>query len=194
MAPSIDYHKLEEGLRDPQAVVAVRLEHVRLNPLAANRAEATFIPIRASRTLNSILPKLTTARALMLEEQVELLLRAVAANCTQLPFCLHAVPEGRIVLVRVLVREVAVELPLVLLLHLVQLPVQVTKKGITAHHHARHSAATIGAGETQDMLAIQALGRWRSLRVVERYTHPKAERSAAGDLEAQTWLDQPPVS
>jgi len=54
---------------------------------------------------------------------------------------------------------------------------KITKKGITAHHHARHSAATIGAGETQDMLAIQALGRWRSLRVVERYTHPKAERA-----------------
>ncbi len=154
MAPSIDYHKLEEGLRDPQAVVAVRLEHVRLNPLAANRAEATFIPIRPSRTLDSILPKLTTARALILEEQVELLLRAVAANCTQLlPFCLHAVPEGRIVLVR----EVAVALPLVLLLLLVQLPVQVTKRGITAHHPARHSAATIGAGETQDMLASR---RW----------------------------------
>ena len=34
---------------------------------------------------------------------------------------------------------------------------KITKKGITAHHHARHSAATIAAGETQDMLAIQAL-------------------------------------
>lgn len=34
---------------------------------------------------------------------------------------------------------------------------KITKVGITAHHHARHSAATIAAGETQDMLAIQAL-------------------------------------
>jgi len=31
---------------------------------------------------------------------------------------------------------------------------KITKVGITAHHHARHSAATIAAGETQDMLAI----------------------------------------
>src|SRR2546426_7788932 len=54
---------------------------------------------------------------------------------------------------------------------------KITKPGITAHHHARHSGATIAAGETQDMLAIQSLGRWRSLRMVERYTHPKAERA-----------------
>jgi site-specific recombinase XerD len=53
----------------------------------------------------------------------------------------------------------------------------ITKKGVTAHHHARHSAATIAAGGTQDMLAIQALGRWQSLRMVERYTHPKTERA-----------------
>jgi integrase len=54
---------------------------------------------------------------------------------------------------------------------------KITKAGITAHHHARHSAATIAAGETMDVLALQALGRWRSLRMVERYTHPKAERA-----------------
>jgi len=54
---------------------------------------------------------------------------------------------------------------------------KITKKGITAHHHARHSAATIAAGETTDVLALQALGRWRSLRMVERYTHPKVERA-----------------
>jgi integrase len=54
---------------------------------------------------------------------------------------------------------------------------KITKVGITAHHHARHSAATIAAGETMDVLALQALGRWRSLRMVERYTHPKAERA-----------------
>lgn len=53
----------------------------------------------------------------------------------------------------------------------------ITRKGITAHHHARHSAATIAAGETMDVLALQALGRWRSLRMVERYTHAKAERA-----------------
>src|SRR5256885_499602 len=41
---------------------------------------------------------------------------------------------------------------------------KITKVGITAHHHARHSAATIAAGETKDMLAIQALGRWRQCR------------------------------
>jgi len=39
------------------------------------------------------------------------------------------------------------------------------------------TAATIAAGETQDMLALQALGRWRSLRMVERYTHPNATRA-----------------
>jgi len=38
---------------------------------------------------------------------------------------------------------------------------KITKVGITAHHHARHSAATIAAGETQDMLAIR---RWRQCR------------------------------
>jgi integrase len=54
---------------------------------------------------------------------------------------------------------------------------KITKKGITPHHHARHSAATIAAGETQDTMALQALGRWRSLRMVVRYTHPKAERA-----------------
>jgi integrase len=54
---------------------------------------------------------------------------------------------------------------------------KITKKGITAHHHARHSAATIAAGETTDVLALQALGRWRSLRMVERYTHPQVERA-----------------
>jgi integrase len=54
---------------------------------------------------------------------------------------------------------------------------RITKAGITAHHHARHSAATIAAGETTDVLALQALGRWRSLRMVERYTHPKVERA-----------------
>jgi len=54
---------------------------------------------------------------------------------------------------------------------------KITKPGITPHHHARHSAATIAAGETQDMLALQALGRWRSLRMVERYTHPNATRA-----------------
>jgi integrase len=54
---------------------------------------------------------------------------------------------------------------------------KITKKGITAHHHARHSAATIAAGETQDMLAIQSAGRWKSPRMVQRYTHPNAERA-----------------
>ena len=48
---------------------------------------------------------------------------------------------------------------------------------LSAHHHARHSAATIAAGETTDVLALQSLGRWRSLRMVERYTHPKVERA-----------------
>ncbi len=56
---------------------------------------------------------------------------------------------------------------------------KITKKGITPHHHARHSAATIAAGETTDSLALQSLGRWRSLRMVERYTHATAERGRA---------------
>lgn len=54
---------------------------------------------------------------------------------------------------------------------------KITKSGITPHHHARHSAATIAAGETTDVFALQALGRWRSLHMVERYTDPKVERA-----------------
>jgi integrase len=48
---------------------------------------------------------------------------------------------------------------------------------ITPHHHARHTGATLAANETKDVLALQALGRWRSLRMVEKYTHAVAERA-----------------
>lgn len=56
---------------------------------------------------------------------------------------------------------------------------KITRKGITPYHNARHTLATIAAGKTTDGLALQALGRWRSLRMVERYTHPTAERARA---------------
>ena len=35
---------------------------------------------------------------------------------------------------------------------------KITKKGITAHHHARHSAATIAAGETSRRKVIRVAG------------------------------------
>ena len=53
----------------------------------------------------------------------------------------------------------------------------ITKEGITPHHHARHTGATLVASETTDGLAIQSSGRWKSQRMVEKYTHPTAERA-----------------
>ncbi len=64
---------------------------------------------------------------------------------------------------------------------------KITKKGITAHHHARHSAATIAAGETTDVLALQALGRWRSLRMVERLHRHVLGKTGSGKTTSILW-------
>ena len=49
--------------------------------------------------------------------------------------------------------------------------------GLTPYHTTRHSGATWAASRTKDGLALQALGRWRSLQMVARYTHASAERA-----------------
>ena len=51
--------------------------------------------------------------------------------------------------------------------------------GLTAHHSARHTCATLAAESTNDVMTIQAVGRWKSLQMAQRYTHPDGKRSRA---------------
>lgn len=50
-------------------------------------------------------------------------------------------------------------------------------KGLTAHHVARHTACTLAADLTRDVRTLQAVGRWKSLEMVQRYLHPDARLS-----------------
>lgn len=49
--------------------------------------------------------------------------------------------------------------------------------GLTAHHVARHTACTLAADRTRDVRALQAVGRWKSLEMVQKYLHPDARLS-----------------
>lgn len=57
--------------------------------------------------------------------------------------------------------------------------------GLTPHHVARHSAATIaGSREGVTLVELMAMGRWRSAQVAGKYLHPtvKAGRRASRKL------------
>lgn len=63
---------------------------------------------------------------------------------------------------------------------------RIDRKGLVPHHVTRHSAATwAGKSPKSSLIAMQALGRWRSPKMVGRYMHPEAEM-ARSILESLT--------
>jgi integrase len=49
--------------------------------------------------------------------------------------------------------------------------------GLTAHHVARHTCATLAAEQCDDVRTLQAVGRWKSLAMVQKYFHVDGRRS-----------------
>lgn len=56
---------------------------------------------------------------------------------------------------------------------------KIDPKGLTAHHTARHTACTLAAEQTDDVRTLQAVGRWKSLAMVQKYFHADGRRSKA---------------
>jgi integrase len=53
----------------------------------------------------------------------------------------------------------------------------IDRTGLTAHHTARHTCATLAAEGAPSIAHLQAVTRHRSLAMVERYVHPNGELS-----------------
>lgn len=54
----------------------------------------------------------------------------------------------------------------------------IDRRGLTAHHAARHTFGTLLAEVSRgDVSAVLAGGRWRSLSIAQRYVHASAERA-----------------